>query len=184
MATPSLTLRQLGVDLDTQDDYIRVSTVYRTTAADSFSFRFVDGLCTTVIEVISVVAFYGAWGTGKWYFGARTEHEYLTLRNGGIALAQAHLVSLIIFVSQFVYLHNHFTCRRQCYVAECNNLFYSIILILSLFATSSYIRGWWEILDMLAVHTFPGLELSSPPPQTPGTRCWRTFSASSLGSWW
>ena len=26
-------------------------------------------------QVISVVAFYGAWGTGKWYFGARTEDE-------------------------------------------------------------------------------------------------------------
>merc|ERR1719341_1449623 len=90
----------LGVDLDTRDDYISVNTVYRTEASDSFGFKFLDGVCTTVIEVISVVAFYGAWGTGKWYFGARTEDEYLTLRNGGIALAQAHIASLIIFVSQ------------------------------------------------------------------------------------
>ena len=26
-------------------------------------------------KVFSVLAFYGAWGTGKWYFGARTEDE-------------------------------------------------------------------------------------------------------------
>ena len=79
-----------------------VNTVYRTEASDSFCFKFLDGVCTTVIEVnmqsiliqshqqhqniqfckvkivmqvISVVAFYGAWGTGKWYFGARTEDE-------------------------------------------------------------------------------------------------------------
>ena len=32
-------LLQLGVDLDTANDYINVSTVYRTTAEDSFSFR-------------------------------------------------------------------------------------------------------------------------------------------------
>jgi hypothetical protein len=145
----------LGVDLDTQDDYINVSTVYRTVATDPFCFRFLDGLCTTIIEVISVIAFYGAWGTGKWYFGARTEDEYLTLHNGGIALAQAHIASLVVFLSQFVYLHNHFRCHTQCYVNECKNLFYAMILILSLFATSSYIRGWWEILDMLAAHTFP-----------------------------
>ena len=81
-----------------------MNTVYRTDASDSFCFKFIDGVCTTVIEVLSstfkrninfnerfilwiakcqddslkvicVVAFYGAWGTGKWYFGARTEDE-------------------------------------------------------------------------------------------------------------
>ena len=83
-----------------------MNTAYRTDASDSFAFKFLDGICTTVIEVdnlclcvqplnisqrpryikifcklmghfqvISVVAFYGAWGTGKWYFGARTEDE-------------------------------------------------------------------------------------------------------------
>ena len=70
-----------------------MNTVYRTEPTDSFCFKFLDGVCTTVIEVnidtislqnstqffklkvICVVAFYGAWGTGKWYFGARTEDE-------------------------------------------------------------------------------------------------------------
>ena len=37
---------------------------------------------------------------------------------------------------------------------ECKDLFYSMILIVSLFATSSYIRGWWEILDILAIRYF------------------------------
>ena len=72
----------------------------------------------------------------------------MTLCNGGIALVQAHIASLLIFVSQwvafpflsllyltstkygqtfrlsfffqrFIYLHNHFACHAQCYVEEC-----------------------------------------------------------------
>ena len=145
----------LGVDLDTNADYINVSTVYRTTRQDGWPFRILDGFCTTVIEVVSVIAFYGAWGSGKWYFGARTEDEYLTIYNGIVALVQAHVASIIVFITQFIYLHNHYKCQTQCYVTECKQLFYAMILIMSLFATSSYIRGWWEILDILAVHTLP-----------------------------
>ena len=55
---------------------------------------------------------------------------------------------------QFLYLYHHYTCTTQCYVKECKDLFYSMILIVSLFATSSYIRGWWEILDILAIRFF------------------------------
>ena len=61
------------MDLDTDADYVNVSTVYRTNREDSLPFRILDGFCTTVIEVVSVIAFYGAWRTGKWYFGARSE---------------------------------------------------------------------------------------------------------------
>ena len=149
----------LGVDLDTDADYVNVSTVYRTNREDSLPFRILDGFCTTVIEVVSVIAFYGAWGTGKWYFGARSEQEYLIIYNGGIALAQAHVASLFVFITQFIYLHNHYKCKTQCYVSECKNLFYSMILIMSLFATSSYIRGRWEILDILSLWSSHHCEL-------------------------
>lgn len=145
----------LGIDLDTDANYIHISTVYRTTIEDGWKFRVLDAICTTTIELVSVVAFYGAWGTGKWYFGARSEDEYLTIYNGFIALAQAHTASIVVFISQFIYLHNHYLCKVECYVIECKKLFYAMILILSLFATSSYIRGWWEIMDILALHTFP-----------------------------
>ena len=30
-----------------------MNTVYRTDASDSFCFKFIDGVCTTVIEVLS-----------------------------------------------------------------------------------------------------------------------------------
>ena len=67
-------------------------------------------------KVFSVLAFYGAWGTDTKGHGLRTNNDkfdphqrfpsltccvrYLTLCNGGIALAQAHIASLIIVVSQ------------------------------------------------------------------------------------
>ena len=67
-------------------------------------------------EAFFVLAFYGAWGTDTKGHGLRTNNDkfdphqrfpsltccvrYLTLCNGGIALAQAHIASLIIVVSQ------------------------------------------------------------------------------------
>ena len=73
-------------------------------------------IAEAVKSEISVLAFYGAWGTDTKGHGLRTNNDkfdphqrfpsltccvrYLTLCNGGIALAQAHIASLIIVVSQ------------------------------------------------------------------------------------
>jgi len=145
----------LGVGLDVSDDYIFISTFYKTTREDPFYFRILDALCTTIVEVVSSVAFYGAWGTGKHFFGTRTNDDFLTIQKALIALCQAHLLSLMVFLSQFIYLYHHYKCNNQCYVREWRDLFYAIILIASLFATSSYIRGWWEIFDIIAIRLLP-----------------------------
>ena len=113
-------------------------------------FRLLDAVLTTTVEVISTVAFYGAWGTGAHFYGERSNDDRATIRKAMIALAQAHTLSLIVFVSQFIYLYNHYKCNNKCYIREWKNMFYAIILIASLFATSSYIKGWWEILDVIA----------------------------------
>jgi len=145
----------LGVGLDVSDDYIFISTFYKTTREDPLYFRILDALCTTIVEVVSSVAFYGAWGTGKHFFGTRTNDDFLTIQKALIALCQAHLLSLMVFLSQFIYLYHHYKCNNQCYVREWQDLFYAIILIASLFATSSYIRGWWEIFDIIAIRLLP-----------------------------
>ena len=141
----------LGVGLDVADDYISISTFYKTTQEDTRMFRFLDALCTTIVEVISSVAFYGAWGTGKHFFGSRTNDDLMTIRNALIALGQAHVLSFIVFISQFIYLYTHYKIINTCYVREWKDLFYALIMIASLFATSSYIRGWWEIFDIIAL---------------------------------
>ena len=137
-----------------------VNTAYRTDASDSFAFKFLDGICTTVIEVdnlclslcsavehfakTSISRSFASWTvTSRWSLlwpsmglggpesgtseqGQRTSRNifpkklsrqdwrnqskitlfvflrYLTLHNGGVALAQAHGASFIIFVLQLV----------------------------------------------------------------------------------
>jgi len=88
-------------------------------------------------------------------FLGRTNDDFLTIQKALIALCQAHLLSLMVFISQFIYLYYHYKCNNQCYVREWRDLFYAIILIASLFATSSYIRGWWEIFDIVAIRLLP-----------------------------
>ena len=135
-----------------------MNTAYRTDASDSFAFKFLDGICTTVIEVdnlclcvqpsnISQRPRYQdllqvdgslpgdlccglLWGLGDRKVVLRSKNRgrvgifypkqtrqdcriqskitlfvflrYLTLHNGGVALAQAHGASFIIFVLQLV----------------------------------------------------------------------------------
>ena len=196
-----------------------MNTAYRTDASDSFAFKFLDGICTTVIEVdnlylcvppskISQRPWYQdllqvdgslpgdlccglLWGLGDRKVVLRSKNRgrvgifypkqtksqdwriqskitlfvflrYLTLHNGGVALAQAHGASFIIFVLQlvppllpaippnvswkrkflnrpnsswrFVYLHNHFECQAQCFVEECRS---NLIITHSLSLSSS-----------------------------------------------
>ena len=145
----------LGVNLDKANDYINISTFYGSKRSDPVHFRFLDALCTIVVEVVSSVAFYGAWGVGKHWFGARTNDDRLTIRNALIALSLAHGLSVIVFISQFIYIYNHHKCKNNCYVREWKDLFYALILICSLFATASYIRGWWELMDVLVQRMIP-----------------------------
>lgn len=145
----------IGVNLDTQNDYITIATFYGTTREDSLQFRFVDALCTTTVEVISCIAFYGAWGCGKHWFGGRTNDDIKTIRDALIALIIAHGISVLVFISQFIYLYNHRRDKSRYHVQEWKDLCYALILILSLFATASYIRGWWELMDVTMNRLIP-----------------------------
>ena len=130
-----------------------MNTAYRTDASDSFAFKFLDGICTTVIEVDNLclcvqpsnisqrprcqdlLQVDGSlpgdlccgllWGLGDRKVVLRSKNRgrvgiffkpktprltnskqdhlrYLTLHNGGVALAQAHGASFVIFVLQLV----------------------------------------------------------------------------------
>ena len=141
----------LGVNLDTQDDYISISTFYGSNSEDEWMFRALDAFWTTLIEVISTAAFWGAWGTGKYLFGSVSS----STRDALMTLVQAHVCSLIVFISQFFYLYLHYKSKAACIIKECKDLFYSVILVISLFATAFYIRGWWDLLDMISAELVP-----------------------------
>lgn len=144
----------LGVNLDTQDDYISISTFYSSNQDDDIVFRALDAFWTTLIEVISAAAFYGAWGTGELMLG-RNNDDRTTYWNGLIGLAQAHILSLVAYIAQYFYLYLHYKSQADCIIRECKDLLYAVILVISLFATSAYIRGWWEILDLLSFRYIP-----------------------------
>jgi len=139
----------LGVSLDTAADYISVATLYGTTEADGLSYRFLDAFCTISIEIISSIAFYGAWGCIK--HAVEDPELYPQLSVAVTTLLLAHILSIGLFVVQFIYLRNHFNCNGQCYIQECKDMFYALILILSLFATASFFVGWWTLLDWWVV---------------------------------
>ena len=145
----------LGINLDKANDYINISTFYGSKRSDPIHFRFLDALCTIVVEVISTVAFYGAWKVGEHWFGGETNVASVTIKNALIALALAHGLSVVVFLSQFIYLYNHHKCDNNCYVREWKDLFYALILICSLFATASYFRGWFDLMDVLVQSVFP-----------------------------
>ena len=112
-------------------------------------------------------------------------YSYLTLRNGGIALAQAHIASLIIFVSQcvnlcIVYLTSTKYAKISCSIIKKRpNCFSegSSICATTLFATpSAMLRSAGQPISSLSSsrQTYPGTSStqsslsspSSPPPPT------------------
>ena len=113
-------------------------------------------------------------------------YSYLTLRNGGIALAQAHIASLIIFVSQcvnlcIVYLTSTKYAKISCSIIKKRpNCFSegSSICATTLFATPSAMlrsAGQPSISPLSSsTQTYPGTSStqsslsspSSPPPPT------------------
>ena len=107
------------------------------------------------MDVISAMAFYGAWGTSEDWFQVRDDSKFHEIspteknrdinediaitRTAFIVLAISHGLSFIVFITQFIFLYNHHQCRNMYFVKEWDDLFYALIMLLSLFATAFYL---------------------------------------------
>ena len=101
------------------------------------------------------MAFYGAWGTSEDWFQVRDDSKFHEIspteknrdinediaitRTAFIVLAISHGLSFIVFITQFIFLYNHHQCRNMYFVKEWDDLFYALIMLLSLFATAFYL---------------------------------------------
>ena len=154
----------IGVNLDTKENYFNIDTFYSSKLKDPFPYRILDAVSTTVVDVISAMAFYGAWGTSEDWFQVGDDSQFHEIspteknqdinediaitKTAFIVLAISHGLSFIVFITQFIFLYNHRQCINMYFVKEWDDLFYALIMLLSLFATAFYFKGWWDLQDI------------------------------------
>jgi hypothetical protein len=150
----------MGLWLDTATHYVHVDQFYdvKDTLQKTWRFRLVNAILTLIMEVISLMTYYGAYSLAEDLFHEKIVEMFgaTSIQASAFILAWAFLFSALGYVGSILYLYIHYECKSNYCNETLKSMCYDTILLVSVIATALHFHAWWEVLDVIKIGVFGG----------------------------